>query len=76
MILIDMAKQKLEKILESLLDLPPQEVQSLMRRLFKEGLYRPPKLEDITRRVEHVVKENKLPSEIIDKAIGWARSQK
>jgi hypothetical protein len=71
-----MARQKLEKILESLRDLPPQEVQSLMRRLFKEGLYRPPTLDDITRKAEQIVKENKLPPDVIDKAIKWAKSQK
>jgi len=71
-----MARQKLERILDSLRDLPPQEVQSLMRRLFKEGLYRPPTLEYITRKAEQIVKENKLPPEVVDEAIGWARSQK
>ncbi|GEM_PF-3591943 len=71
-----MAKQKLEKIFDSLRDLPPQEVQSLMRRLFKEGLYRPPKLENITRKAEQIIEENNLPPELVDEAIEWARSQK
>ena len=53
----NMAKQKLEKILESLRDLPPQEVQSLMRRLFREGLYRPSTLEDIPQKAERIVKD-------------------
>ncbi|HSE82921.1 MAG TPA: hypothetical protein VLB01_00065 [Thermodesulfobacteriota bacterium] len=72
----NVTKQKLDKILESLRDLPPQEVQSLMRRLFKEGLYKPPTLEGITRKAERIVKENELSPEVVDEAIEWSRSQK
>lgn len=72
----NVTKQKLDKILDSLRDLPPQEVQSLMRRLFKEGLYKPPTVESITRKAEQIVKENELSPEVVDEAIEWARSRK
>jgi uncharacterized Fe-S cluster-containing MiaB family protein len=75
-IMKNMAKQMLEKIMDNLRDLPPKEVQTLMRRLFKEGLYRPPKLGDITRKAEQITKENRLSPKVVDEAIKWARSQK
>ncbi len=75
-IMKNMAKQKLEKIMDNLRDLPSKEVQILMRRLFKEGVYRPPKLGDITRKVEQITGENRLSPKVVDEAIKWARSQK
>ena len=72
----NVTKQKLDKILDSLRDLPPQEVQGLMRRLFKEGLYKPPTLGNITQKAERIIKENELSPEVVDEAIEWSRSQK
>lgn len=71
-----MAKQKIDKMLIRLRELPPKELQNLMRKLFKEELYKPPTLESINEEAERIVEDNGLPLELVDEAIKWAKSQK
>jgi len=70
---IEISKQQ---VVNALLQLKPKELKNILNTLFKQKLFAPPSLREITKETSSIVKSKNLGPEVVEEAIEWARSQK
>ena len=70
---IEISKQQ---VVNALLQFRPKELKNILNTLFKQKLFIPPSLREITKEASSIVKSKNLGPEIVEEAIKWARSQK
>ncbi|GBD97709.1 hypothetical protein BMS3Abin06_02610 [bacterium BMS3Abin06] len=71
--IIELSKQQ---VISVLVQFPPEELKNVIDTLFKQKLFEPPKLEEITREASTIVKREGLNPETVEDAIKWARAKK
>jgi len=70
---IEISKQQ---VVNALLQFKPKELKNILNTLFKQKLFTPPSLGEITKEASSIVKSKNLGPEVVEEAIKWARSQK
>jgi len=70
---IEISKQQ---VVNALLQFKPKELKNILNALFKQKLFTPPSLSEITKEASSIVKSKNLGPEVIEEAIKWVRSQK
>lgn len=70
---IEISKQQ---VVNALLQFRPKELKNILNTLFKQKLFLPPSLREITKEASSIVKSKNLGPEVVEEAIKWARSQK
>ncbi len=70
---IEISKQQ---VVNALLQFRPKELKNISNTLFKQKLFIPPSLREITKEASSIVKSKNLGPEVVEEAIKWARSQK
>ena len=70
---IEISKQQ---VVNALLQLKPKELKTILNTLFKQKLFTPPSLREITKEASSIVKGKNLASEVVEEAVKWARSKK
>jgi hypothetical protein len=70
---IEISKQQ---VVNALLQFRPKELKNILNTLFKQKLFIPPSLREITKEASSIVKSKNLGPEVVEEAIKWARSQK
>jgi hypothetical protein len=70
---IEISKQQ---VVNALLQFKPKELKHILNDLFKQKLFTPTPLREITKEASSIVKSKNLGPEVVEEAIKWARSQK
>lgn len=65
-----------KQVVNALLQFTPKELKSIMDNLFRQKLFMPPSVREITREASSQVKIGSRKSEIVEEAIRWARSKR
>ncbi|MDP2755002.1 MAG: hypothetical protein Q8P40_11525 [Nitrospirota bacterium] len=70
---IEISKQQ---VINALLQLTPKELKNTLNALFKQKLFIPPTLREITKEASSIVKREGIGPDVVEEAIKWARVQK
>lgn len=65
-----------KQVVNALLQFSPKELKNIMDILFKQKLFIPSRLREITKEASSQMKMGNIKSEIVEEAIKWARSKK
>lgn len=65
-----------KQVVNALLQFTPKELKNIMEILFRQKLFIPPSLTEITREASSQLKMGNIKSEMVKEAIKWARSKK
>ncbi len=64
------------QLLKALEQLPPEDLKEIINRLFKKGLFKKPKFDEVSEKVRQVVSKEGITQDVVEEAIKWAREQK
>jgi hypothetical protein len=62
-----------KQVVNALLQFSPKELKNIMDTLFKQKLFMPSSLREITKEASSRMKMGNIKSEIVEEAIKWAR---
>jgi hypothetical protein len=65
-----------EKLIEGLSTLSFKEIKEIMDSLIQKKLFRPPTAKRIYKEASEIVRRKKLPQEVAEEAVNWARAKK
>lgn len=65
-----------EKLIEGLSSLSFKEIKEIMDSLIQKKLFCPPSAKNIYREASGITKRKKLPLEVAEEAVKWARAKK
>lgn len=70
---IEISKQQ---VVNALLQFESKEIKNILNTLFRQKLFTPPSLREISKEASSIAKRKGLGTEVVEEAIQWARSQK
>ncbi|MEW6108524.1 MAG: hypothetical protein AB1632_05040 [Nitrospirota bacterium] len=65
-----------ENLVEGLSKLPVKEIKDIVDSLIQKRLFKPPSAKKIYREASSITRKRKLPSQIAEEAVEWARLKK
>lgn len=65
-----------KQVINALSQLSTRELKKVIDMLFRQKVFAPPALKEITKKADKIVKQEKLKIETVEEAKRWARSQK